>query len=121
MTDVRRLDADIELLVPLEPPEDHDCSEPEDEERAAREPTAAARGWGEGWPTDNSSKMTIVRAGGVAMSVRAEIGPLVEWLVNDTVARGYVLRHGECWGFCNRPIRGTRRPSNHSWGLAVDL
>jgi len=25
------------------------------------------------------------------------------------------------WGYASRPIRGSRRPSNHSWGLAVDL
>ena len=25
------------------------------------------------------------------------------------------------WGYANRAIRGTNRPSNHSWGLAIDL
>lgn len=65
--------------------------------------------------------MTTVRAGGIALSVRSELAPVIEWLVNQTVALGYGLRHGECWGFANRAIRGTNRPSNHSWGLAVDF
>ena len=53
--------------------------------------------------------------------MRRELAPLIEWLVGETVKGGYALRHGECWGFANRAIRGTKRPSNHSWGLAVDL
>ena len=122
MTEVRagRIDLD-ELLQPVDPPDGHDCADHEPDGPQPREATAAARGWGEGWPTDNSSKMTVVRAGGIALSVRNELAGLIEWLVNETTARGYALRHGECWGFCNRPIRGTKRPSNHSWGLAVDL
>ena len=63
----------------------------------------------------------MVRAGGIAVSVRAELAPLVTWLLNETVRKGYKPRHGECWGFANRPIRGTQTPSNHSWGLAVDI
>src|SRR4029077_15917518 len=26
-----------------------------------------------------------------------------------------------CWGFSNRAISGNSTPSNHSWGLAVDI
>ncbi|MDP9388509.1 MAG: peptidoglycan-binding protein [Actinomycetota bacterium] len=117
------LQTDESELEPIEPPDEHEC--PEDDLGGAVIPkgdtSAAARGWGPGWPSDNSSKMTTVRAGGIALSVRAELGPLVEWLVNETTNRGYGLRHGQCWGFANRAIRGTNRPSNHSWGLAVDL
>ena len=109
-----------ELLEPVEPPEDHDCSE-QVEEAVPREITAEGRGWGPGWPTDNAGKMSVVRAGDIALSIRRELAPVVDHLVRETVAQGYALRHGECWGFANRPIRGTRRPSNHSWGLAVDL
>ncbi len=65
--------------------------------------------------------MTTVRAGGVAVSVHGGIAPLVAWLLDQTVARGYGPRQGECWGFANRAIRGTNTPSNHSWGLAVDI
>ncbi len=105
---------------PIDPPEDHHCPEDEADE-AGMVADASARGWGPGWPTDNRPKMTVVRSGGVALCIRAELAPLVSWLADETVRRGYTLRHGECWGFANRPIRGTRRPSNHSWGLAVDL
>jgi Putative peptidoglycan binding domain/D-alanyl-D-alanine carboxypeptidase len=105
-------------LEPVEPPEDHDCPEPP----AHRgETNAEGRGWGPGWPADNSGKMTTVRAGGVAVSCHGEIASLVGWLLDQTLANGYGPRHGECWGFANRAIRGTSTPSNHSWGLAIDI
>lgn len=121
MAEVRDAVAAVDALEPVDPPEDLDCEEFEPDEPQPREATAEARGWGPGWPTDNSSKVVVVRAGGIALSVRKEIAPLVERLVQDTVAAGYALRHGECWGFANRAIRGTQKPSNHSWGLAIDL
>lgn len=108
-------------LQPIEPPLDHECAEDEGPVIAKGDPSASGRGWGPGWPTNNSSKVRTVRAAGIAVDVRAEIAPIVEWLLNETSAQGYGLRHGECWGFANRAIRGTNRPSNHSWGLAVDL
>jgi hypothetical protein len=111
----------LQPLEPVEPPDGHDCEEGLGEDELIRELTAEARGWGPGWPSDNSSRMAVARGGGVAIQVRAELVPLVERLLDETVRRGYPLRHGECWGFANRPIRGTRRPSNHSWGLALDL
>lgn len=110
-----------EQLEPVEPPAGHDCSDHDPGGPLPREATAEARGWGAGWPADNASKMAVVRQGGIALSVRRELVPLIAWLVQETVSRGYALRHGECWGFANRPIRGTQRPSNHSWGLAIDL
>ena len=117
------LHADVQSdLDPVEPPIEHEC--PEDDLGGVipkGDVSAASRGWGPGWPSDNSSKMTTVRAAGIALSVRAELAPLIEWLLNQTAGHGYGLRHGECWGFANRAIRGTNRPSNHSWGLAVDL
>ncbi|MFF1820402.1 M15 family metallopeptidase [Kribbella sp. NPDC058245] len=82
---------------------------------------AAERGWGPGWPNAQESKQTIVAGGGVRLRVRRELGPLVATLLNVTVQRGYPLKVGECWGFANRPIRGTRTASNHSWGLACDI
>ncbi|MGH9156162.1 MAG: peptidoglycan-binding protein [Acidimicrobiales bacterium] len=108
-------------LEPVEPPDDHEFFEEELLILPKGDTSAASRGWGAGWPVNNAPRMTTVRAGGIAVSVRAELVPLVEWLVNETVARGYGLRQGQCWGFANRAIRGTKRPSNHSWGLAVDL
>lgn len=80
--------------------------------------------WGPGWPTDNRSKMITVVAGkgGVRLPVRKEIGPLVAALVGDLErARGRPFRIDWSWGYANRAIAGTTTPSNHSWGLAVDL
>ncbi|MFD7157967.1 M15 family metallopeptidase [Kribbella sp. NPDC059898] len=82
---------------------------------------AADRGWGLGWPNAQESKMLTVTGGGVKVRVRREVGPLVQVLLNLTVRLGYMLKPDACWGFANRPIRGTRTASNHSWGLAVDL
>ena len=83
--------------------------------------TSQDRGWGPGYPTDRRRDMTKVTQGDVSLWVHREIAPLVAHLVAETTKRGYKLRAGECWGYCNRAIRGTNRPSNHSWGLAVDL
>lgn len=82
---------------------------------------AASRGWGPGWPNAQEGKMITVLGGGVRVRVRREIAPLVETLLNATAKLGYTLKPGACWGFANRPIRGTQTASNHSWGLAVDL
>jgi hypothetical protein len=83
--------------------------------------TAQSRGWGSGWPTCQQDRMTVVAAGGIRLSVHRELAPLVGWLCDETVRRGYRLRSGQCWGFACRAIRGSSAPSNHSWGLAVDL
>ncbi len=87
---------------------------------------AQARGWGRGWPNAQPEKMKTVRAAGVAVSVRREVAELVEVLLVATEELGYNVKPGNVagggtWGFADRPIRGTRTPSNHSWGLAVDI
>lgn len=82
---------------------------------------AAARGWGPGWPDAQEAKMISVSGGGVRVRVRREIAPLVQALLDVTAKLGYTLKANACWGFANRPIRGTQTASNHSWGLAVDL
>lgn len=88
----------------------------------AAEKPASARGWGSGWPSCQESLLQVVDVGGgVRLRVRREIAPLVDRLCEETIRRGYRLRAGQCWGFACRPIRGSRTPSNHSWGLAVDL
>jgi hypothetical protein len=81
---------------------------------------AQARGWGTGWPNAQEDKMVVVAAAGVRVRVRREIAGLVKTLMLCTAARGYRFKVGACWGFANRAIRGTRTPSNHSWGLALD-
>lgn len=83
---------------------------------------AASRGWGRGWPHCQSGKLRVVVVKrSVRLAVREEIAPLVGWLCAETMRRGYPLRTGQCWGFACRAIRGSSTPSNHSWGLAVDL
>lgn len=82
---------------------------------------AAERGWGPGWPNAQEDKMLTVSAAGVKVRVRREISGLIQTLLTLTEARGYDVKVGQTWGFANRAIRGTRTPSNHSWGLAVDI
>lgn len=83
--------------------------------------TAQDRGWGRGYPVNRVRDMASVNAGGVQVSVHKDIAPLIRWLLEETTRRGYRLRRGECWGYANRTVRGSSAPSNHSWGLAVDL
>ncbi|WP_165952708.1 M15 family metallopeptidase [Kribbella albertanoniae] len=65
--------------------------------------------------------MATVAAAGVKVRVRREIAALVQTLLQVTEKLGYDVKVGQTWGFANRPIRGTKTPSNHSWGLAVDI
>lgn len=88
--------------------------------------TAAQRGWGAGWPSCDGAKgagTAVVTAdrSGTRMSVHKRIARLVDLLLDETERRGYLLRAGQCGGYNCRPIGGTSTPSNHSWGLAVDL
>jgi hypothetical protein len=59
--------------------------------------------------------------------VREEIHELVTLLLRESERRGYInLQPGWCWGGACRPIKRsdgtlTDVPSNHSWGLAVDI
>ena len=89
--------------------------------------------WGSGWPNCQTSKIdtrfgvdTTYGRTRFPGGVRVEIAELVTRLVKETDMRGY--RFGRpndasygCWGFACRPIRGSNSPSNHSWGLAVDI
>ena len=79
--------------------------------------------WGPGWPHCQSEKMVTAKGGGISVTVRSEIKALVECLLAETVRRGYKLdKAHDDWGYACRPITGsTTVPSNHSWGLAVDL
>lgn len=84
---------------------------------------ASTRGWGPGWPTDRRKDMAWITVRGVTCpaGVHKTLAPLVADLLERTLKGGYPLQPGWCWGYCNRPIRGTSVASNHSWGLAVDL
>jgi D-alanyl-D-alanine carboxypeptidase/LysM domain len=82
-----------------------------------------AKGWGGGWPQERSPDMARVTSGrtGTAVNVNKRIARLVDLLLDETERRGYRLDQSQCGGYNNRPIKGTKKPSNHSWGLAVDL
>jgi hypothetical protein len=83
---------------------------------------AEERGWGKGWPGCQRGSIAAVAKAGVTVHVRKEIATLVATLLEATEARyGYDVKPGQTWGFACRPIRGTDVPSNHSWGLAVDI
>lgn len=89
--------------------------------------------WGPGWPSCQFAKINsgfaVATKWGIVKfpgGVRHEITELVARLVKETANRGY--RFGTpsdpsygCWGFACRAIRGSTSPSNHSWGLAVDI
>lgn len=85
--------------------------------------TPAERGWGPGWPTSRSADQVKVSRGGgtpVATWVHRGIAPLVVEGLRRTEDGGYDVRL--LGGYNSRPIRGsTTTPSNHSWGLAVDI
>lgn len=90
--------------------------------------SANLRGWGPGWPADRSAEMKRVTAAqsGAHWDVHREIAPILNFVVNEVEHRGYLFDHGsddvdDDWGYANRPIGGTRKPSNHSWGLAIDF
>lgn len=75
--------------------------------------------------------MVTIKAGGISLLVREEVAPLFKGFCDELVQRGYPLADvADDWGFACRPIRGTENrpkekggpvPSNHSWGLAIDL
>lgn len=85
--------------------------------------SASTRGWGPGWPNADTSRVVVAVCGanGIRVPVRREIAVLIQRLVADLERRHGPFHTGQCWGFANRAIRGTRVPSNHSWGLAIDL
>lgn len=84
---------------------------------------AQARGWGPGWPTErNRDQVRVARVGGTPVKtwVHRGIAPLVtEGLRRTEDEINYDVRM--LGGYCSRSIRGSRSPSNHSWGLAIDI
>ncbi len=90
--------------------------------------SADRRGWGRGWPQNNAAKMVTIKArrSGVTLLVHRDVAPILKFCIDTVEDRGYLFDHGpkdvnDDWGYVNRPIRGTSIPSNHSWGLAIDL
>jgi hypothetical protein len=86
--------------------------------------SSSSRGWGPGWPNCQTGSLVTLVCGvnDLRLPVRKEIAPIVAALVDDLERhRGRPFRPDWSWGFACRAIGGTRSPSNHSWGLAVDL
>jgi hypothetical protein len=84
---------------------------------------ASSRGWGPGWPNARTDHVVTAVCGAnrIKLPVRLEIAVLVQRLVAGLERQHGPFHPGQCWGFANRAIRGTSIPSNHSWGLAIDL
>jgi hypothetical protein len=93
----------------------------------------AHHSWGPGWPNAQFSRINpnfrvLTHWGWTKFpgGVRRELEELLTRLIQETSNRGYYFgvegnpSYG-CWGFGNRAIRGSHSPSNHSWGLAVDI
>jgi hypothetical protein len=85
--------------------------------------TADDKGWGNGWPDDRFADMARVTAdrSGVAVNLHKGVARLADLLLDETERRGYLFEQHHTGGFCCRQIRNTGRPSNHSWGLAIDV
>ncbi|MGA9161665.1 MAG: M15 family metallopeptidase [Actinomycetota bacterium] len=84
--------------------------------------SASARGWGNGWPRCQQDRLvTLSREDGLSIPINEAISQLVALLIDESERRGYDVKDGQTWGFACRAIRGTSVPSNHSWGLAVDI
>lgn len=84
--------------------------------------------WGSGFPNCQQSKIKgLVRADGLKLQLREELVTLFSLLIDETERMGYDVRRfsasGEIvtGGFNCRAIGNTNRPSNHSWGLAIDI
>lgn len=79
---------------------------------------AQSRGWG---APCSGGVVTLVRADGLRLPVRAELADLTSMLLDLTELGGYDVKPGQTWGRACRKIAGTSTWSNHAWGLAVDV
>lgn len=86
-------------------------------------------GWGPGWPVDRSADMVPLAIGGETFpqGVHHLIAELVTIMLDVSLGEGWLKLHtGWSWGYANRPIKRpdggfSSTPSNHSWGLAIDI
>ena len=87
--------------------------------------SAKEKGWGNGWPHDRSADMrkVVAEKSNARVNVHRKIARLVDILLEETERRGYTIHKEQTGGYSNRAIRkaNPKKPSNHSWGLAVDI
>jgi hypothetical protein len=90
--------------------------------------TAEDRGWGPGWPNCQLDKLVLIEPiPGKRFTVRAELADLFTAYIaryDDEVEDIELKIDDGC--FNCRPQRGTEhrlhpKPSNHSWGMAIDF
>lgn len=85
--------------------------------------------WGPGWPNCQPGRINSgfsVSGTRFPGGMRVELVDLTSMLVQETKNRGYRFGNSGdpsygCWGYSCRAISGSSSPSNHSWGLAVDI
>lgn len=89
---------------------------------------ANSKGWQSGWPNCTGinqfglAQVIGPRSGqSIQGGVNKRIQPLCQLLINQMEKGGYLLQPGWSWGYGCRAISGTSTPSNHSWGLAMDI
>lgn len=91
---------------------------------------ANQRGWGPGAPNCQRDRLVPLTVRGVSFpgGVFREVHDLIVLLVEESLKRKYIpnLDDPGCWAFgCRMTKRSdgtfTDTPSNHSWGLAVDI
>lgn len=85
--------------------------------------SAQDRGWGPGWPDCQPWNIVEIHPNGVEFpqGVHSKLAELVTIIVRACAKDGFEFVDGWCWGYACRAIAGTDVPSNHSWGLAVDV
>lgn len=89
--------------------------------------------WGTGWPNCQGHliskyfvSQTVQGPVTYPSGIRMELSELIDRLTRETALQGYIFgvpgnpSYG-CWGYNCRSIGGGNTPSNHSWGLAVDI
>ena len=90
---------------------------------------AQDRGWGPGWPVDRTADMVELTVGRSQFpaGVHSRIAELMTIMLEVSEDERWIVLHpGWSWGYANRPIKRpdggfSTTPSNHSWGLAVDI
>ncbi len=87
---------------------------------AGKNNNAGRKKWGGGWPNCSGAKAVVTGPSGAKVTVRKQLAPLISVLLEIDHEIGYALRKADTGGFACRPIAGTRIPSNHSFGIAVD-